>query len=308
MANNEHIIFQDIPLKGNDFHSAVLLTYSLDLVNIDSRIRNILHKKKICSLNIFADKNQLENMYSFISPLSISNLGRDYTITAVQSPGAFHPKINMFIGYDSLMCIFGSGNLTVGGHGKNHELFTGFIADNENNAQLPLLQEIWSYIQNMTLVTGSFEKKRILEEIPLNCSLLEKPFDFTPHSLVRINDNLDAALIYDDNQQSIFSQIANIVPRSDVNKIIVVSPFFDKDGRTLDNLQKEFSNAEFDVLIQNDTRALPYGLKNEKINFFDFNETPRGKKNYKNFQRNLHCKMILFITNDKELLLSAKPQ
>ncbi|MBD5170629.1 MAG: hypothetical protein HDT07_01285 [Bacteroidales bacterium] len=300
MVNNEHLIFQDIPLKGSDFHSAVLLTYSVDLANIDTRIRNILHKKKICSINILADKNQLDNSYSFITPLCINHLGRDYTISGIKCSGAFHPKINMIIGYDSLMCLIGSGNLTVGGQGKNHELFTGFMADKKNVKHLPLLHEIWSYIQARALKIGTFEKKRILEDIPLNCTLLKKIFDFLPHSLVKLNDDLEVALIYDDNRKSILSQIINIVPSSDVLKIIVVSPFFDKDGRALDNIQTEFPYADTDVLIQPDSRVLPYGLRSDRIKFFDFNKTPRGKKIFRNFQRTMHCKMIIFITKDKE--------
>ncbi len=300
MANNEHILFQDIPLKGNDLHSAVLLTYSLDLVNIDSRIRNILHKKKICSINILADKNQLEKSYSFTDPLSVNNLGRDYTISGIESKGAFHPKINMFIGYNSLTCLLGSGNLTVGGHGKNHELFTGFIADSENTSHLPLIHEIWSYIQTKILEAGDFEQKRILEEIPLNCTLLEKTLEFTPHSLVTIGDDLKAALIYDDSHQSIFSQISNIVPSSEVRAIVVVSPFFDKDGRTLQNLHNEFYNARIDVLTQKDTQVSLSGVNPDDISFYDFDKTTRGKKNFNKFQRKMHCKMILFITNDKK--------
>lgn len=307
MGNNEHIIFQDIPVRGrlHDYHSAVLTTFSVDLVNIDSKILNTLRHKKICSLSIFADNAQLDNAYSFVSPQSVPHLGCGYTITGIRVPGAFHPKINFFAGYNSALCLIGSGNLTAGGHGKNHELFTGFMADDDNPLCLPLIKEIWAYLCDITAHAGEFEQQRILKEIPQNCSLLKNSDGYTPHQVTELTDGLQAALLYNDGRSGIFSQLKEIVPFPDVRKVTVVSPFFDEDGRTLDIIQKECPAAGINVLIQEDSDRLPFKIVNDNIRFFNFNKTVRGKKNFKNFQRTMHLKMFLFETDSMKYCITG---
>ena len=128
MEINEHIIFQDIPSGGKKgkYHSAVLTTYAIDLLNFDKHIINTIHRKQICSVNVLADQEQVTKAMEYVNPRYLDKVGKDYSITQIGAKGAFHPKINLFVGDESVIIIFGSGNLTVTGQGKNHEIFTGF--------------------------------------------------------------------------------------------------------------------------------------------------------------------------------------
>ena len=122
MAKNEHILFQDIPLgsKNGTFHSAVLTTYAIDLIHFDCYLRNILHRKQITSINILADSSQLNKAVECVNPQFLTHIGKEYSVSSIKANGAFHPKINFFVGYNSVLVLIGSGNLTVTGHGKNH--------------------------------------------------------------------------------------------------------------------------------------------------------------------------------------------
>ena len=268
----EHVLFQDLPCGRNGkFHSAVLTTYSMDLLHFDSHLRNVLRRKQICSINIFADTDQMNKSLEYVSPLYMQSIGRDYCVTNVSAKGAFHPKINFFAGDNAAMVLIGSGNLTVPGHGKNHEAFTGFMVDEENDTHLPLVVECWNYINRLAKESGEFEKRRIAREIPENCTVLKDVADEVHHQLWKIANNLNAALLYNEKGSSILQQITEIIPLNDVTKVTIASPFFDEDGETLVTLADLCPNAQVNVLIQESCTLPPHKMKSHpRIKFYDF--------------------------------------
>lgn len=303
MGMIEHKLFSDIPngRKNGKFHSAVLTTYAIDLIHFDRHLINMLHRKQICSINVLADANQLEREMEYVNPRFMKGIGKEYSILGIHSKGAFHPKINFFVGDDAVLVIFGTGNLTVTGHGKNHEAFTGLMIDNNNDTHRPLIEECWRYITKFSNQYGSFEKNRILREIPENCSMLSPKYDVVPHKLCEVQDGLYAALLYNDESSGILKQLTNIVPLQDVEKVTVVSPFFDEKGESLLSLAELCPNAKVDVLIHQDCSLPPCKMPdNKRISFYDFEDTVRGKMNFKVYDRQLHAKIYHFKTSDKE--------
>ncbi|MBR5657282.1 MAG: hypothetical protein IKW98_11495 [Prevotella sp.] len=302
----EHHIFSDIPngRKNGRFHSAVLTTYAVDLIHFDRHLINMLHRKQICSINILADANQLEKEMEYVNPRFMKGIGKEYSILGIHSKGAFHPKINFFVGDDAVLVVFGTGNLTVTGHGKNHEVFTGLMVDDKNEAQRPLIEECWRYITRFSNQYGSFEKNRILRELPENCSMLSLKYNVVPHKLCKVQNGLYAALLYNDESSSILKQITNIVPLQNVLKVTVVSPFFDEKGESLISLADLCPKAKIEVLIHQDCTLPPCNMPADKrVCFYDFKETARGKMNFKVYDRQLHAKIFHFKTPDKEFCM-----
>ncbi len=302
MEINEHIIFQDIPSGGKKgkYHSAVLTTYAIDLLNFDKHIINTIHRKQICSVNVLADQEQVTKAMEYVNPRYLDKVGKDYSITQIGAKGAFHPKINLFVGDESVIIIFGSGNLTVTGQGKNHEIFTGFWIDSDNAKQRPLIEECWRYILKFISQCSDFEKNRILNEIPANCIYLDSSYEVRAHQFLGIDNHLDAALLYNDDSSILF-QMEEKIPMKDVVKLTVISPFFDEDGETLITLAGLCPNAELEVLIQQDCVLPPCKMKaHDRIHFYNFDETERGKKCYKDFERKLHAKIFHFKTKSKD--------
>lgn len=300
--NDEHILFQDLPCGRNGkYHSAVLTTYSMDFIHFDSHLRNVLRRKQICSINIFADADQMNKSLEYVSLQYMKNIGSDYCVTNAYAKGAFHPKINFFAGDDAALVLIGSGNLTVPGHGKNHEVFTGLMVDEEDDTHLPLVAECWNYLKRLAQKSGEFEKRRILREIPENCSFLKDVVDEDHHQLWEIADDLDAALLYHEDNNSILRQMAEIIPFEDVTMVTVSSPFFDEDGESLVTLAELCPNATVQVLIQEDCALPPYKMKEHpRIKFYDFDETKRGKATIKNYDRLAHAKIFHFTTDDNQ--------
>lgn len=303
MEKNEHAIFLDIPggRKNGKFHSAILTTYSIDLIHFDNQLLNMLHRKLICSINVFADLRQVDSAMEFVSPMYIQNLGKEYSITNINSEGVFHPKINFFIGDDTVLVVFGSGNLTVSGHGKNHEVFSGLMIDDTHTAHRPLIEECWRYLCKFTKQCSDFDRNRILREIPENCTFLDSSYKFNPHRLYQVQDGLEAALVYNDSRSGILQQISRIVPVDEVKTVTVLSPFFDERGETLVALSELCPNSKINVLIHKDCELPPSKMrKNDRINFYDFSETRRGKMDFKTYHRKLHAKILHFKTKDYE--------
>lgn len=308
MKKNEHDIFGDIPLKGkNRFHSAVLTSYSIDLIHFDSQELGTLHRKQMSSINVIADQKQLDQSISFVNTSYLHHIGREYALNGVKSLGAFHPKVNFFLGDDCAMLLLGTGNLTVPGHGKNHELFTGLMVepnfDREGGVYM-LLQESWRYIKHFAKNCGGYALRRICKELPQNCSVIEDD-DFLQadslHALYVIDKDLSASLLYNEETSGILYQASRHIPLHDVLEVTIISPFFDEDGAMLRSLADLCPNAKIDVMIQPDCALPPNKMPpNARILFYDFDQSERVKesslKGNKSFRRRLHAKLMHFAT------------
>lgn len=302
MENNEHAIILDVPGgKDGKYHSAILTTYAIDLIHFDNQLLNMLHRKRICSINVFADSNQMEKAMEYVNPIYMNNIGKDYCITSINAIKAFHPKINFFVGDEAVLVVFGTGNLTVTGHGKNHEAFTGFMIDKNNTSHQPLIEECWQYLINFTKQCGDFERYRILHDIPENCIFLESFFNIVPHKMHQVQEGLNAALLYNEQESSILQQISELVPLNDVVNVTVLSPYFDEYGESLVTLSQLCPNATVSVLINSKCPLPPCKIpSNKNIVFYDFYGTQRGKKSFSTYDRQQHAKILHFKTSDSE--------
>lgn len=303
MEKNEHAILSDIPSGGKNgkYHSAVMTTYAIDLIHFDNQLMNMLHRKQIYSVNVFVDTNQMDKSMEYVSPIYMRNIGKEYSITSMSAVGAFHPKINFFVGDDAVLVVFGTGNLTVTGHGKNHEVFTGFMIDETDTTHRPLIEECWNYLSQFVKQCSDYDQNRLFREIPENCTFLDSSFSIVPHSMCKVQEGLNAALLYNEYQSGILQQISKLVPLNDVHTITVLSPFFDECGEALTALLQLCPNSTMNVLIHKDCALPPSGLpQNNRIRFYDFSETQRGKKAFKAFERQLHAKVLHFKTNNSE--------
>lgn len=124
----EKKLFYEIPGGKYNFHSAILTSFSFNFHHFEFQVLKSLRQRWISSVMVLADQRMLDDVLGVASG-NLKQLSQLYSVIGMNAKGAFHPKINFLIGDDKLLVIFGSGNITPGGHGKNHELFTGFYVD-----------------------------------------------------------------------------------------------------------------------------------------------------------------------------------
>ena len=250
------------------------------------------------------DQNMMEGLLGFTSK-DLKNLSQSYSVNGIKANGAFHPKINFLVGDKKILLFFGSGNITAGGHGKNHELFTGFFAESVESPQLHLIQEGWNYLNYLCRNLSGYSAERIFKIIPQNTDLLSGN-DKSKHIFHKLDNKVEAALLYNEDT-NIFEQLIKLIPKSDINKITVVSPYFDENGEAIVNLIKYFKSARMEVYFPDQFGLPPTKIKsNKRIQFFAWENTNRsheiisGKTNY---ARRLHSKIFHFKSNKFEYCL-----
>jgi len=300
----EQNLYFEIPGRQNSFHSAVLTSFSFDFHYFEHQVLSVLKKKWITNIITLVDQNILEGLLGKLT-LDLKHTSQSYILNGVKSTGAFHPKINFFIGENKALLLIGSGNITPGGHGKNHEIFTGFYADEKNKFQLPLIQECWDYLINITNRLAGFSAKRIRNVIPNNTEILNKT-SYQKHEFNSLKNRIEAAMLYND-ENSIFEQLIHLIPKNRIKKVTIVSPYFDENGEVLNHLSEHFNKANIEVYLTQNCSLPPTKInKNKQISFFNWDNTTRGKielTNKINYVRKLHSKIFHFESDNNEYCL-----
>ncbi|WP_417371232.1 hypothetical protein [Gelidibacter japonicus] len=300
---SEKKLFHEIP-KAADFHSVVMTTYSFDFHHFESQVLRPLKSKGITNVNIFADTVMLDQSIGF-STGHLKSLSTSYSINAIPCVGAFHPKITILAGENDVLLLQGSGNITNGGHGKNHEVFSVFYANSDDQNQLPIIQEAWNYVRSLTnRIEGLSADK--LNWVSDNCNLLnESPA--SNHQFYQISENFSAALVYNE-QTSIWEQLIQLVPEDGIKNIKIFSPFYDEKGTFLKQLAQQYSRSQILAFLQPDKGIHPHKMDSlENMSFLSWESTLRAKARTAKFDRKLHSKIIWFDAGEVQYGLFGSP-
>lgn len=304
MEIEEEKIYHEIPGGKNKFHSAILSTYSFNFHHFEYQTLKTLKQKWVINVGVLVDSNKLDEVLG-VSSGGLKQLTKSYSINGIRAKGAFHPKINFFIGDKHLLLILGSGNLTPGGQGKNHETFGALYANEKDSNLIPILNEAYDYIKQISTDLEGFSSRRILKSIPANCDFLNMAVGLK-HEYYFISKNLELALLYNEST-SIFKQIVNAIPASDIVKIRILSPYFDKNGKLITNLLKSFGNSRIEIYLPEHNGLPPIEFsENRRVEFFKWEDTKRGKKKIttpEDFDRKLHSKLFLFESEKNSYLM-----
>jgi hypothetical protein len=299
---SEKKLFQEVP-KNADFHSVVMTTFSFDFHHFESQVLRMLKSKGITNANIFADTNMLDQSIGF-STGHLKSISTSYSITGIHCPGAFHPKIALFAGENDVMLLQGSGNITNGGHGKNHELFSVFYANKTDQSQLPLIQEAWLYLKSLT---SKLEGQPVtqLEWVIENCNLLSDKL-IPSHQFHTLSEDFSAALLYNE-KTSIWQQLKGLI-ETPIKKIKVFSPFYDEKGTLLNNLSNYFKDCPIDAFLQADKGIHPYKMEQkDNIRFLSWDSTNKASETVNKYNRKLHGKIFWFDAGEEQYCLFGSP-
>ncbi len=97
------------------------LTYSFDPLFFERIILRDLGYGGSTDITIVGDRNELQEAVSRYAG-QFNFLGKSYLLSPAETRGAFHPKLLLRMSNKGARLMFGSGNLTFGGWGGNHEL------------------------------------------------------------------------------------------------------------------------------------------------------------------------------------------
>ncbi|WP_338357503.1 hypothetical protein [Yeosuana marina] len=300
---SEKKLFHEVP-KTADFHSVVMTTYSFDFHHFESQVLRPLKSKGITNVNIFADTAMLDQSIGF-STGHLKSLSTSYSINGIPCVGAFHPKITILAGEKDVLLLQGSGNITNGGHGKNHEVFSVFYANNEDQSQLPLIQEAWNYVRVLTKRIEGLSAEK-LDWVSSNCNLLTESIG-DKHQFVKITNDFSAALVYNE-ATSIWQQLQGLLPSDTIKNIKIFSPFYDEKGTFMNLLASRYPDCQIEAFLQPDKGIHPHKMPTQKnIKFFSWESTNRAKSTVAKFDRKLHSKIIWFDAGEEQYGLFGSP-
>ena len=296
-------LFSEVP-KSADFHSVVMTTFSFDFHHFESQVLRELKRKGVTNVNLFADTAMLDKSIGF-STGHLKSLSTSYSINSIPCTGAFHPKITILAGENDVLLLQGSGNITNGGHGKNHELFTVFYANREDRTQLPIIQEAWLYLQRLTTKIDGISSEK-LDWVSSNCNLLTD-IKIKLHQFSEIETNFSAAILYNE-ETSIWQQLKELVPSGSIKNIKIFSPFYDEKGTLLNRLSAQYNNCTIDAYLQPNRGIHPFKMEEQnKIRFISWESTNRAKETTVKYQRKLHSKLFWFDAGEDQYCLIGSP-
>lgn len=291
------ILLKEIP--SSKFHSAIFTTYSINLYYLEQQVLSLLGSKGINYVSVLVDSHMLNGQLDSYSILS-EKRKRNYAVHGIQCNGSFHPKIIFLAGETTLLLLLGSGNLTSSGHGKNLEVWNAIYIDNDKDNNLGIVIQAWNYLKNLHADLGLSAQYKI-KSIEENCVLLNNTENVNLLDWYEIDDNSKISFLAN-GSDSLFSQLSNLISKTDIESITTMSPYYDSEGKFIHQLDKRFKPMKINIILQEDFGGVPTKMKPEG-NMFFYNW--RDIQNEKFRQDYFHAKNFVFIGKSKSYLLSG---
>ena len=278
-------------LKNDKYHSSIITSYSLDM-NFYERF--VLH-----SLRSAGCKNNMVivDAYQFQSSLRLgytknSLIGKYYSVIPYHCRGSFHPKVISLFGENKIKFLIGSGNLNLGGFLKSFEAFYKVEINVEDETFHPIARSIWSFIKTISRTNKKIFTYKQLNSIEQEYSFLRGDSQLLSQM---ISENIPIFLCHNDSK-SILDQFLEKI-NSKVKRLVIVSPFYDKDSATVNLLIKSLKPENCDIIVQEDSVSINKSTFPMNLNISLYRLPNNENTSY------LHAKIYIVISNNVSHML-----
>lgn len=288
------------------YHSCILTTFSFDFYFFEMKAMKWLRSCGVRNINVFIDGHYYSELMQQATGEEMQ-LTAGYSLYPVFQKSIFHPKIWMLFGDKEGLLIVGSGNLTNSGNGNNDEIWGAFHFDIRSTENAPIFSAAWNYLSMLSSnVKGQMNEKttrwivehsKWLNELPK-----VKPFQFSDTS-----QKEKIAFLFNSETSSIWVELSKHTSNEKVIEITSISPFYDSNGKALQELKSLFPSAEINVVLD-ESGIIPSSMQVSKgFTFYDWRDAGVSKVQYsksENVKSKLHGKIIHFKTKSgKEFCL-----
>lgn len=278
-----------------DVNLALLFSYCASLAHIEEELLQALVGGEGTS-NVVIVLDEIQHEETFSEAAALLRTGLDYRVHPAQLPvrgPAFHPKLYLLASRLGLRAIVASANLTLYGCRANVEVGATLDLGANGEGDARAFADLADFLEHLpdTVRLGGGEEavgecaRRIRQALP----------DPLPTSGPRVLHSLE---------RSILAQLTARVPASDVHALQVISPYFDRDGKTLARLQAAYPGAEMTVFTGPDAAGT---LDGDRVAGFT---APPGLKivhGADGIERSLHAKVVRLETADGVWTLVGSP-
>lgn len=234
------------------YHSSIATTFGIDFDAYENivlpRVRGAGCRNNI----VIADGRMLTHALGGASVLP-RQAGKLYTAGGASTQRLFHPKLFLQVGRKGGRLIIGSANLTAAGLAGNLELVALLSCGAEQDGEQALIAQAWDYLREF--IDHSDPMLPMQQEWMQNRSAWLR--GATPaEGLVTMADGTEAALLLARPNSGIGPRYTALIDEP-VNRLIVVSPYWDEQLTALSFLAERLAPKEIAVLIDPETELFP---------------------------------------------------
>ena len=275
------------------FHTTIITTFGVDFDAYEnialSRLRGSGSRNNI----LVVDQRMLAYALSN-SSTAPQFAGRLYSVLGVAVKGVFHTKIILQLGRRQGRLIIGSANATAPGLAGNLELLGAIECKEEPSPAQNIIAACWEYLNSIinrkdrTLTQQlSWMKERttwLLRAEPAN-------------GIVELPDKTRAAFVGTGSDASIMQRFSEFVGSVSVDRLIVISPYWDADLDAIKALKNRFQPKETFLLIDAQRALFPNTALTDLENIHILDISPISERRF------IHAKLFLVTTSDTEHVL-----
>lgn len=263
------------------FHSAFMTTYAFGTLAFEDIPFPKLRGAGCRNIVVLADHAMVNQAFSDYGPPRYA--GSSYHLVKARAPSAFHPKMTLMIGETKGRLIVGSANLTALGLGGNKEQVASVAYSEDHPQHAVLFKSALGYLRRYVPEDDPWFEvslQRAIRSTPwLAESGLGEPF---------LGDGTaELNLLFDRPEINLLSQITASIGGDPVERLVVISPYWDAKLEGLSRLRAALGNPATDILIENDLDGFPTTelSKFSDVSLFDVSPHAEG--------RFLHAKLII---------------
>lgn len=278
------------------FHTVISTTFAMEFAAFEELMLPQLMASGATNFLVIADERMASMSLADGSQLP-HQLGRDYVLMSPPvSDGLFHPKIVLQLGRHSGRLFVGSANITASGLAGNAEAVIEIECQDEPSPEREIIRSAWRYLYLLVPEAAGASKDAI------NWAGDRAPWLVGPDSepLQHLADGSATAFLIRRTALGIGQQFLELVGDDPVDRLVVVSPYWDEDLATLDGLIDALQPSSTSVLLDPEQHEFPIGTR--LTNAFEFRRLPGWLKG-----RFAHAKLIIAstATHDHVLVGSA---
>lgn len=290
------------------YRQVVMTTYVFNPVAFEALLLPHLRRIGITNVVVFVDREQwqrsLEN--GLTGTLRTS---QDYTIIPIKGSPSFHPKMLLAVGEHHGVLAIGSGNLTAGGMGGNAEIWAGYERSKTVISNDGLFGRAWAYINKLMVTAGPVQRASFGWLTEYARWLLQLPAGVEWSAL----DAKREVRLLTSPGPALFEVLLETVAGRAVQEVTVISPFYDRDGRTVHRLNELFSPELINCLADEDFGGLPDAEQfrtsanaqqgaGPQVQWKDW-KSEVGETDSGQYRRSLHAKLIHLRLEEEEIVL-----
>lgn len=235
-----------------EFHTSIATSFGIDFDAYENIVLSRLRGAGCRNNLVLADGRMLTHALCGESALP-HHAGRLYTINGIGAPGVFHPKLFLQAGRRRGRLIVSSANLTTPGLGGNLELAGMVMSDEPGSGEQHLVAEGWQYLSRFLNVDQQATAAQV-DWMLTRAPWLAKAIPAT--GPVGLADGTLAALLTTGETSGIGQRFTDLVSKP-VERLIVISPYWDPNLAALSYLMERLSPGEVSILLDPECTVFP---------------------------------------------------